>query len=159
MPKPSKAGKIATMTDALQAPIFSFPIRVYYADTDAGGVIYHARYFDFFERCRTEWLRQTDCHQHELNVKHQLAFVVRSAQIDYLKPGRLDDKLWIDLAIEKFGRSQIIFRQQARRQPGDEIAAQEILATATVRIVCVDLTNMKSAAIPDWLRIKLEALL
>jgi acyl-CoA thioester hydrolase len=135
---------------------FTLPARIYYAETDAGGVIYHSKYLDLFERCRTEWLRQCGHDQRDLIRDHNLVFVVRNINIDYLRPGRLDDLLSIGLEVAKLGRSQIVFRQHARRQ--EEDGSWTELATATVQIVCVDFANMKAAPIPDWLRAKLEPL-
>ena len=130
---------------------FTIPVRIYYAETDAGGVVYHSKYLDLFERCRTEWLRQLGHDQRDLIRDHNLVFVVRNINIDYLKPGRLDDMLQIGLEVEKLGRSQIIFRQHVRR--GDVE-----LVTGTVEIACVDMATMKPAPIPDFLYSKLEAL-
>lgn len=137
---------------------FTIPVRIYYAETDAGGVVYHSKYLDLFERCRTEWLRQLGHDQRVLNEAHNLAFVVRNINIDYLLPGRLDDLLQIGLEVEKLGRSQIVFRQHVRRANPDAPAGWDELCTASVQIVCVNLEKMKSAAIPDWLRAQLESL-
>ena len=123
---------------------FTIPVRIYYAETDAGGVVYHSKYLDLFERCRTEWLRQ---------LGHN---VVRNITIDYLRPGRLDDLLQVGLEVEKLGRSQIVFRQHIRREEAD--GGWTELASAAVQIVCVDFAKFKSAPIPDWLRAKLETL-
>jgi len=135
---------------------FTIPVRIYYAETDAGGVIYHSKYLDLFERCRTEWLRQLGHNQQNLIDEHNLVFVVRNINIDYLRPGRLDDLLQIGLEVEKLGRSQIIFRQHARREEADGSWTE--LAAASVQIVCIDFAKFKSAPIPDWLRAKLETL-
>jgi acyl-CoA thioester hydrolase len=137
---------------------FTLPVRIYYAETDAGGVVYHSKYLDLFERCRTEWLRQLGHDQRDLIRDHNLVFVVRYIKIDYLKPGRLDDMLHIGLEVEKLGRSQIIFRQHVRRENADAEGGWEELTTASVQIVCVDFAKMKSSPIPDWLRAKLETL-
>lgn len=130
---------------------FCIPARVYYEDTDAAGVVYYANYLKFFERCRTEWVRSLGYGQAELARDHAIVFVVGGVNIQYLKPARLDDELSIGLEVEKLGRAQVVFRQYVRR--GDEE-----LATGTVQIVCVDPNKMKSTAIPDWLRQKLESL-
>lgn len=137
---------------------FTMPVRIYYAETDAGGVVYHSKYLDLFERCRTEWLRQLGHEQSALIRDHNLVFVVRNINIDYLKPGRLDDLLHIGLEVEKLGRSQIIFRQHVRRENAELTGGWEELTTASVQIVCVDFAKMKSSPIPDWLRAKLEKL-
>lgn len=137
---------------------FTWPVRVYYADTDAGGVVYHSTYLDFFERCRTEWLRHIGHDMPTLTGEHGLIFVVRSINIEYLLPARLDDLLTIGLDVEKIGRSQVVFRQQAWRPNPEAAEGFEALTTAAVQIVCVDVTKMKSTPIPEWLRAKFEAL-
>ncbi|MGE5386204.1 MAG: tol-pal system-associated acyl-CoA thioesterase [Betaproteobacteria bacterium] len=130
---------------------FTIPVRVYYEDTDAAGVVYYANYLRYFERCRTEWMRFIGHEQGEMTRDHGVVFVVRSATIDYLKPARLDDALTVGLELEKLGRAQVLFRQFVLR--GDEE-----LVTGTVQVVCVNLEKMKSAGIPELLRTKLETL-
>ncbi|MQY51898.1 tol-pal system-associated acyl-CoA thioesterase [Rhodocyclus tenuis] len=137
---------------------FTFPVRIYYEDTDAGGVVYYANYLKFFERCRTEWLRAIGHEQGDLLRDPGIAFVVRSVNVDYLKPARLDDALVIGLEVEKVGRAQIVFRQHARRANPTAPEQWEELATAVVQIVCVNLAQMKSTPIPAVLRGKLEML-
>ena len=137
---------------------FTIPVRIYYAETDAGGVIYHSKYLDLFERCRTEWMRQLGHDQRALTRDHNLIFVVRGIHIEYLRPGHLDDLLEIGLEVEKLGRSQIVFRQFARRANPAAEDGYDLLSTASVQIVCVNFEKMKSAPIPDWLRAQLEAL-
>ena len=136
-------------------PLFCLPVRVYYEDTDAGGVIYYANYLRFFERCRTEWLRKIGFDQASLLREYGMAFVVRSASVEYLAPGRLDDLLEIELEVEKLGRAQIVFRHRALRREG---AALRELATATVQVVCVALDAMKTTPLPAALRAGLEAM-
>ena len=130
---------------------FTIPVRVYYEDTDAAGVVYYANYLRYFERCRTEWMRDIGHGQADFNREEGLGFVVRRVSVDYQKPARLDDALTVGLEVEKLGRAQVIVRQFVLR--GDEE-----LVTGSVQIVCVDLKKMKSAAIPDHLHAKLEAL-
>lgn len=110
---------------------FSWPVRVYYEDTDAGGVVFYANYLKFFERCRTEWLRSFGIDQKVLADREGLLFAVAEVRVQYLKPARLDDPLMIEAAIEHLGRSSLVFLQRARR-------GEEVLAQATVRIVCID---------------------
>ena len=105
---------------------------------------------------RIEWLRALGHNQQNLITEHNRIFVVRNIKIDYLRPGRLDDLLQIGLEVDKLGRSQIVFRQHARRQ--EEDGSWTELAMATVQIVCIDFAKFKSAPIPDWLRAKLETL-
>jgi len=130
---------------------FIIPVRVYYEDTDAAGVVYYANYLRYFERCRTEWMRAIGHGQADFNRDEGLGFVVRRVSVDYQKPARLDDALTVGLEVEKLGRAQVVVRQFVLR--GDEE-----LVTGTVQIVCVDLQKLKSAAIPEHLLTKLKAL-
>ena len=130
---------------------FTLPVRIYYEDTDAAGVVYYANYLRYFERVRTEWLRALGKDHAELGREYGLMFVVRSVSLDYFKPARLDDLLTVTVAVEKLGGAQVVLRQCARRD-------DENLVTGTVNIVCVDLEKMKSAPIPDYLRETLKAL-
>ena len=139
------------MKYAPQANAFSIPVRVYYEDTDAGGVVYYANYLKFFERCRTEWMRSLGHDQSQLARDHAILFVVKSVNAEYLRPARLDDTLTVGLKVEKLGRAQVVFRQHVRR-------GEEELVSGTVQIVCVDAEQMKATPIPDWLRQKLESL-
>ena len=99
---------------------FSIPVRIYYEDTDAGGVVYYANYLKFFERCRTEWMRQVGHDQSQLATEAGIAFMARKASCEYLKPARLDDQLTVGLEVEKLTRVRVVFRQHVRR--GDEEA-------------------------------------
>ncbi|WP_373100702.1 MULTISPECIES: tol-pal system-associated acyl-CoA thioesterase [Pasteurellaceae] len=121
--------------------IFSFPVRVYYEDTDAGGVVYHARYLHFFERARTEYLRGLNFSQQTLLHERNIAFVVKSMQIDYCLPARLDDLLRVDTDVTEVKGATILFTQLLRRE-------DVILCKATVKVACVDLGKMKPTAIP-----------
>ena len=131
--------------------VFTLPVRVYFEDTDAGGVVYYANYLKYLERCRTEWLRSDGHQQGELLREASIAFVVRSISADYLKPARLDDLLSVSMEDTRITRAQIFFRQSIRR--GDE----ELL-TAQVQVVCVNPAQMKIVSIPTLLRTQLEAI-
>ena len=131
--------------------VFTLPVRVYFEDTDAGGVVYYANYLKYLERCRTEWLRSDGHQQGELLREASIAFVVRSISADYLKPARLDDLLSVSMEVTRITRVQIFFRQSIRR--GDE----ELL-TAQVQVVCVNPAQMKIVSIPTLLRTQLEAI-
>ena len=122
--------------------IFQFPVRIYYEDTDAGGVVYHARYLHFFERARTEYLRTLDFSQQMLLNERNVAFVVKTMTIDYRLPARLDDWLGVETKISEVRGAAILFTQQLKR---DEL----ILCTATVKVASVDLSKMKPVALPD----------
>jgi acyl-CoA thioester hydrolase len=130
---------------------FSFPIRVYYEDTDAGGVVYHSNYLNFFERARTEWLRELGYEQKELCLKEKIIFVVRNIEITYLKPALFDDKLIATVKILKIGRSSIKVEQQIIRHDADN----EVLTKGKVLVVCVDADAFRPKKIPDSIRLPL----
>ena len=94
---------------------FTWSVRVYYEDTDTGGIVYYANYLKFFERCRTEWLRAAGFEQRRLSDEFGLQFVVARVDCEYRQPARLDDLLQIDLRVAKAGRVFIVFEQTARR--------------------------------------------
>lgn len=137
---------------------FTISVRIYYEDTDAGGVVYYANYLKFFERCRTEWLREAGHDQADLLRDPGIAFVVRAVNLEYLKPARLDDQLSVGLEVERVGRAQIAFRQHIRRAAPEVAGGWVELVTGTIRIVCVNSALMKPTAIPPFLRTRLEAL-
>ena len=118
-----------------------FDIRVYYEDTDAGGVVYYANYLKFLERARTEWLRELGVFQSELRAATQRIFVVNALDIAYRKPARLDDRLTIHSRITRLGRASIHFSQAARRDG-------ELLAEGTIQVCCVDAVSLRPAEIP-----------
>lgn len=122
--------------------IFAFPVRVYYEDTDAGGVVYHARYLHFFERARTEYLRSLHFSQHALLQEQQIAFVVKSLGIDYCVPAKLDDFLTVETKVTALKGATILFEQRLMR---DTV----MLSKATVKVACVDLGKMKPVALPQ----------
>jgi acyl-CoA thioester hydrolase len=121
--------------------IFTWTVRVYYEDTDAGGIVYYANYLKFFERARTEWLRSMDLLQQTLVEQHGVMFVVKRASIDYHAPAKLDDEITLTLSIEKQGRASIEFVQHAQR--GDVL-----LATGKVKVACVDRAGVRPQAMP-----------
>lgn len=128
-----------------KSKIFSLPVRVYFQDTDAGGVVYHANYLNFMERARTEWLRTHGYSNAGLMKEFGLVFVVRSLKLDYLKPALLDDLLDVTAQIKDIGRSRISLLQTVRR--GDEV-----LTEAEVHLVCVSLESFKPVSVPEVLR-------
>lgn len=133
---------------------FFWPVRVYYEDTDAGGVVYYANYLKFFERARTERLRAIGFEQDELRAAEGVLFAVKSVQAEYLKPARFNEQLWVTAEIGELKRASLSFTQEIRRdQPGGDA-----LCTATIRIVCLGSEDMRPAPIPDFLlqRIKDE---
>ena len=127
---------------------FSFPIRVYYEDTDAAGMVYYANYLRFLERARSEWLRALGFEQQRLVQELGIAFAARSVAVEYLKPARLDDALNIVSEIESVGRAQVVFAQRVERQ-GER--GPELLVTATMRIACIGAARTKAVAMPKTL--------
>jgi acyl-CoA thioester hydrolase len=132
----------------------SFPYihRVCYSDTDAAGLVYHARYLDIFERSRAEWLAQFDLSPTKLISDFGILLPVRDLQMDFHKPAYLDDLLQIDQVIERRSRAQVSVKQTAKRKSPDGSAAEmELIVSALINIVCVDTTTLKPKALPDWL--------
>lgn len=125
--------------------IFSLPVRVYFQDTDAGGVVYHANYLNFMERARTEWLRTQGYSNAGLMKEFGSVFVVRSLKLDYLKPALLDDLLEVTAQINDVGRSRISLAQTVRR-------GEEVLTEAEVHLVCVSLESFRPVSVPEVLR-------
>lgn len=130
--------------------MFSHPVRIYWEDTDAGGVVYHAQYLAFLERARSEWMRAQGYGQELLRQKHDLLFAVRAMQLDFLRPARLDDALAVTASLRECRRASVIFAQEIRR--GDER-----LLTATVRVAALG-TDFRPTAIPQSLYDELNAL-
>src|SRR5690606_37292887 len=112
-------------------PLSRLDIRVYYEDTDAGGVMYYANYLEFFERGRTEWLRRLGVNQSTLAVRENRIFVVKKLEIQYRKPARLDDLLAIHSRIARVGPASIHFCQSAQR-------GEELLCESDIQVCCVD---------------------
>jgi acyl-CoA thioester hydrolase len=135
---------------AEMSSVFTWTVRVYYEDTDAGGIVYYANYLKFFERARTEWLRSLGIHQHTLLDQESAAFVVRSAAVEYLSSARLDDEVTLLLTVEKLGRASIQFAQQAWR-------GETLLSTANVKVACVDAQTMGLRSLPDSVAAKMRA--
>ena len=129
--------------------LFSLPIRVYFQDTDAGGVVYHASYVNFMERARTEWLRTHGYSNAGLMKEFGVVFVVRSLRLDYFKPALLDDLLNVTAQIKEIGRSRLNLLQSVLR--GDEL-----LTEAEVHLVCVSLQGFKPVSVPEVLRQRLK---
>ena len=116
-------------------------MRVYYEDTDLGGVVYYANYLKFLERARTEWLRALGFEQTGLAAVHGVVFVVRSISLDYLKPARFDDRLEVTVAPGDIGASRIALSQLVRRGAED-------LAAAQVELACVNTATFRPVRIP-----------
>ena len=120
---------------------FKWPIRVYYEDTDLGGVVYYANYLKFLERARTEWLRALGVEQTALAAEHRVIFVVRSIALEYLRPAAFNDELVVTVELEGLGAGQILLLQRISRGT-DEVV------TARVRIACVNTATFRPVRIP-----------
>jgi acyl-CoA thioester hydrolase len=145
------------MPDSTSPPLaqpFRFPLRVYWEDTDAGGVVFYANYLKFFERARTEWLRSLGHQQERLRVETGVVFVVTDTAVRYVRPARLDDLLEVTVRVELAGRAQLVVAQQAWKMnnsahhSGTAPIAAELVAEGTIRIGCVDAGTFKPQRIP-----------
>ncbi len=123
-------------------PTFSWPTRVYWEDTDAGGVVYHAQYLAFLERARTEWLRARGYGQETLRMGHDLVFAVRAMRIDFRKPARLDDVLAVTVELRACRRASLLIAQANRRDG-------ELLLDAEVRVAALSAAGFRPRAIPQ----------
>ncbi|QTF09324.1 tol-pal system-associated acyl-CoA thioesterase [Brenneria izadpanahii] len=121
--------------------LFCWPVRVYFEDTDAGGVVYHARYVAFYERARTEMLREHNFHQQALMREH-VAFAVRRMAVEYYAPARLDDLLEVQSEIVSIRGASLTFLQRILNSDG------KLLSQADVLIACIDPYQMKPIALP-----------
>lgn len=121
---------------------FSWPITVYWEDTDAGGVVYHARYLHFFERARTEWLRGSGISQKDLQQTQDVVLVVKDAYLDILRPARIDDVLDATVIIGELGRASFQVRQELWR-------GSDCLSRAEVKIACLRASSFKPCSLPD----------
>jgi acyl-CoA thioester hydrolase len=130
--------------------VYSFPVRVYFENTDAGGVVYHSEYLKFLERARTEWLRHLGYDHQVLARDHRVLFVVTALAIEFARPARLDDSLAVSVRLESLGKVRCVFAQEVRRD-------DEVLVKARVTVASVTGENMKPAEIPEGLRKKMEA--
>jgi acyl-CoA thioester hydrolase len=128
--------------------VFSWPVRVYYEDTDSGGVVYYANYLRYLERARTEWLRSLGFAQRELAAREGIVFVVRSVAIEYHKPSWIDDSLQVTVELVKVGASLMVVAQRVMH--GDEVRV-----SAEVRIACVDARTFKPLRIPEAILAKI----
>ena len=139
---------------ALQPELFvySFPVRVYFENTDAGGVVYHGEYLKFLERARTEWLRHLGFDHQVLARDHRVVFVVTAAALDFSRPARLDDNLAVSVRLQSLGKVRCEFAQEVRRD-------DEVLVRATITVACVAGESFKPSEIPAALKRKMEAAL
>jgi acyl-CoA thioester hydrolase len=122
---------------------FAFPIRVYWEDTDAGGIVFYANYLKFFERARTEWLRSLGLEQRNLRERTGGIFVVGETSVRYRRPARLDDELLVTARVQESGRASLIIAQQAFLK-----SSGILLCDGTIRIGWVEAETLKPARIP-----------
>lgn len=126
---------------------FSFPIRVYWEDTDAGGVVYHASYVRFLERARTEWLRAQGVGQQALRDREDLVLVIRDMTLDFHKPARLDDELQASVALLERRPASLLIGQEISR-------AGQVLVRAQVRVACLVASSFRPRPLPQWLAVE-----
>ena len=139
------------MTQVLVEPVFSWPTRVYWEDTDAGGVVYHAQYLAFLERARTEWMRARGHGQDRLRTEHDLVFAVRAMQVDFRLPARLDDALQVSVRLVECRRASLVIAQSIHLR-------ETRLLDATVRVAALSAASFKPRSIPQPLFDALNAL-
>jgi len=132
--------------------LFSFPIRVYWEDTDAGGIVFYVNYLKFFERARTEWLRTHGIGQRQLKDDVGGMFVVSDTQVRYLRPARLDDELLVTVRVERFGTASLLLAQRVLSGGPNG----PVLCEGQIRIGWVDATTLRPARIPPSLLEVLE---
>jgi len=137
---------------------FNIPIRVYWEDTDAGGVVYHACYVNFFERARTEWLRDQGLVQSDLQQQN-LLFAIHRMSIDFVRAARLDDQLKVTVAPVKLGAASMVFKQHIYRcnQNTSETNTDELIARADVYAACLSADDFVPMRIPANIKDKLES--
>ena len=123
---------------------FILPVRVYYEDTDTGGVVYYANYLKFMERARTEWLRDRGIEQDKLITQHDIIFAVRSVKVDYLKPARFNQLLNVSAHVTKPGKASVTFEQKIT--PADD--GQTILCSGQVKVACLQASTLRPTPIP-----------
>jgi len=123
---------------------FLWPVRVYYEDTDSGGVVYYANYLKFMERARTEWLRSLGFEQDTLKNDQGIVFAVRSIKLDYLRPGHFNELLQVESAVLECGKASMTFEQNVTR----EGAHRELLCAGNIKVACIDAVALRPKPIP-----------
>jgi len=130
---------------------FTWTIRVYYEDTDTCGIVYYANYLKFFERARTEWLRSVGFEQQKMADELGLRFVIARVECDFKLPAKLDDAIDLDVRVARLGNASMVFDQSAKR-------GSAVLATARVRVGCIESNTLTPAPLPQALRAAVERL-
>ena len=144
---------------------FYWPVRVYYEDTDNGGVVYYANYLKFMERARTEWLRSLGLEQDRLISEQGIIFAVRSVQVDYLKPALFNQLLSVSAEIIETGKASLTFKQEVvvdkknktensitKGGESEAVSLDQVLCRGQIKIACLDVSSMRPCAIPDSVR-------
>lgn len=126
---------------------FLWPVRVYYEDTDSGGVVYHANYLKFMERARSEWLRSVGVEQDELMARDDVIFAVRSAGLEFLRPGRFNDLLHVSARVVRRGRASLVFEHIITRADQGESP----LCVGSIKIACLNAATLRPCPIPDYI--------
>ena len=126
---------------------FTWEVRVYYEDTDSGGVVYYANYLRFMERARTEWMRSLGFEQDQLIREEGILFAVRSANVEFLQPARFNDLLSVGLDVVQRGRASLTFSQAVARSDD----ASRPLCTGDIKIACLDAASFRPHPIPDFI--------
>jgi len=135
------------LTEAVSgSAVFQLPIRVYIEDTDAGGIVFHAKYLHYMERARTEWVRSRGIHL-RAGLSDNVSYVVQKLAIHFARPGKLDDQLLASAELVRCGRVWMEFEQQVTREKDGEL-----LASATVKVACVALDTGRPRALPESIR-------
>ena len=129
--------------------IFNWNVRVYYEDTDAGGIVFYANYLKFFERARTEWLRASNVNQQQMSQEFQVMFVVKATAVEYHAPAKLDDELKLTVVVERLGRASVQFIQEAW-------CGGRLLATGKIKVGCVGVVSLRPSPIPDVILAKIS---
>lgn len=137
---------LKTIKSVSPVPPFSWQQRVYYDDTDAGGVVYYANYLKFMERARSEWLRSLGFDQRALIDDPGVLFAVRAANVEFIKPARLDDLLTITVGIAEVRSASLRMDQAVIRGPVDK---GELLARGDVKVACLEAGSFRPTAIPQ----------
>jgi len=124
--------------------IFQWPVRIYYEDTDNGGIVYHTNYLKFMERARTEQFRSYGIEQDKLIKEDKIIFAVRSLNVDYLKPAHFNDMLEVSSRLSQVGKASLVFKQAISRSEDDTL-----LCEAEVKVACLSVDGLRPCAIPS----------
>ena len=130
---------------------FVWKVRVYWEDTDAGGVVYHSRYLNFFERTRTEWLRSMGVQQAKMAEQDNTIFVIKNMNIEFARAARLDDELDTTVHSVQMPGAKIVFKQDMTR-----CSDQQLVASADVTAVCLKADSFKPTRMPKWIRAEIN---